>query len=169
MNGSKRSLKISILAILSLALCLGVTASFAGTSNQEKTSATPGKTFAQKLLDNATAKHPELTGLEMAATAPGGVCKTIAATEAKELGEKCDKDEFTALRTGKPFVEKEEDGFDITLPLHDAAGKLVGTLGMDFKPEPGQQESEVVARAQQIADELAKQISSKAKLFEPAK
>jgi len=158
------------LSVIALALCAWVTPSWAGRPlNEEKKGALKqGKTFAQRLVDEAVTKHPELTGLEMSATPPGKqTCVTIAATEAKELGEKCDEDEFAAMRTGKPFVEKEEEGFDITLPLHDATGKMIGTVGMDFKPEPGQQELDVVKRAQQIAGELEKQISSKAKLFEP--
>lgn len=169
--GSRKTIGLSVIA---LALCSWVTPSWAGKPlNEEKKGALKqGKTFAQRLVDEAATKHPELTGLEMSATPPGKqACVTIAATEAKELGEKCDNDEFTALKTNKPFVEKEKEGgkevYDITMPLHDAAGKMIGTLGMDFKPEPGQQELDVVKRAKQIAGELEKQISSKAKLFEP--
>jgi hypothetical protein len=134
------------------------------------TNAAPqGKTLAQTLVDDAFAKHHELTGLEVSATPPAKrACVTIAATEVKGLGEKCDEDEFTAMRTGKPFVEKERDGWDITTPLHDASGRMIGALGIDFKREPGQQESGVVARARQITNEIEKQIPSKAKLFEPA-
>ena len=40
---------------------------------------------------------------------------------------------------------------------------------MDFKPEPGQQESGVVEQAKRIAAELEKRIPSREKLFEPAK
>ena len=68
---------------------------------------------------------------------------------------------------GKPFAEKEEDGFDVTVPLHDATGKLIGAVRMDFKPEPGQQEPGVIERAIQITRELEKQIPSKAALFQP--
>ena len=125
------------------------------------------KIFAQKLVETAIAKHPELSGMELAVTPPGQSCRTIAATEAKDLGEKCDEDEFTAMGTGKPFAEKEEDGFDIAVPVRDATGKLIGTVGMDFKPEPGQQEPGVIERAKRITHELEEQIPSKAALFEP--
>jgi hypothetical protein len=104
----------------------------------------------------------------MSATPPGQqACETIAASEAKDVGEKCDDDEFKAMESGKPFVEKEPEGFDITLPLHDASGKMIGTLGMDFKPEAGQQEASVVERATQIAREIEKQIPSSEGLFKP--
>jgi len=131
------------------------------------------KIFAQQLVEQAMAKHPEVSGVELSSTPPGKRCVTIASTEAKDLGEKCDNDEFTALKTNKPFVEKEKEGgkevYDITVPLHDAAGKLIGTVGLDFKPEPGQQESKVVELAQQVVREMETQIPSKAKLFELTK
>ena len=131
------------------------------------------KIFAQQLVEQGMAKHPEVSGVELSSTSPGKPCVTIASTEAKDLGERCDKDEFTALKTNKPFVEKEKEGgkevYDITMPLHDAAGELIGTVGLDFKPEPGQQESRVVEVAQQVLREMETQIPSKAKLFEPTK
>lgn len=134
--------------------------------------AKPGKIFAQQLVEEAMAKHPEVSGVELSSTPPGKPCVTIASTEAKDLGEKCDNDEFTAIKTNKPFVEKEKEGgkevFDITMPLHDAAGKVIGTIGMDFKPEPGQERSKVVNRAEEIVHEFEKQIPSKARLLERA-
>ena len=133
-------------------------------------SANAAEIRAQKVVAEIKAAHPEITGLELAATrsAQEG-CKTIAATEVKEIGEKCDKDEFTAMKTNQPFVEQEKDEFDATLPIHDSAGKIIGTVGMDFKAGPGQTKETVVRQAQQIASELEKRITSKEQLFEPAK
>ena len=125
---------------------------------------------AQKVVLEIKAAHPEITGLGLAATrSEQEGCKTIAATEVKEIGEKCDKDEFTAMKTNQPFVEKEKDEFDATLPIHDAAGKIIGTLGIDFKTGPGQTKETVTRQAKQIASELEKRITSKEQLFEPAK
>ena len=72
--------------------------------------------FAQKVVEEIKAAHPEITGLEVAAIKPGKGCQTIAATEAKEIGQKCDKDELTARKTNQPFVEQEKTEFDVTLP-----------------------------------------------------
>jgi hypothetical protein len=125
---------------------------------------------AQKVVTEVKAAHPEITGLELAATrSEQEGCKTIAATEVKEIGEKCDKDEFTAMKTNQPFVEKEKDEFDATLPIHDAAGKIIGTVGMDFKAGPGQTIETVTRQAKKIVSELEKRITSKEQLFEPAK
>jgi len=126
------------------------------------------KIMAQKLVEEVKAAHPEITGLELAATRTGQGCKTIAATEAKEIGEKCDKDELMATKTNKPFVEKEKDEFDVTLPIHDPAGKVIGTAGMDFKVA-GQTKESVTSQALLIAADLEKRITSKEQLFERAK
>ena len=125
---------------------------------------------AQKAVTEVKAAHPEITGLELAATrSEQEGCKTIAATEVREIGEKCDKDEFTAMKTNQPFVEKEKDEFDATVPFHDSAGKIIGAVGMDFKAGPGQTIETVTRQAKQIASELEKRITSKQQLFEPAK
>jgi hypothetical protein len=112
---------------------------------KQKTSAR--KVFAQQLLDRAMSNHPEVTQLELAVRSAGG-CSTIAASDPKGIGERCDHDELEAMRTGESVVEKEGDVFDVTVPLHDMAGKIIGTVGMDFKIEPGVQRLNVVTRQQ---------------------
>jgi len=125
------------------------------------------KTFAQALVEGTAAKHPELEGIGLATTPPDGQdCVTIADTDAKELGDKCDKGELDVMKTGKSTVEKEGDGYDVTVPLH-VSGKTIGIIGMDFKLD--QQEAGLLDRAKVIAKEVEDQIPSKAKLFEPAK
>jgi hypothetical protein len=123
--------------------------------------------FAQVLVESTVAKHVELAGLELATTPPDGHdCTTIAATDVKEMGDKCDKGELAVMKTGKPTVEKESDGYDVTLPLH-VSGKTIGIIGMDFKLD--QKESGLVDRANVIAKEVEDQIPAKSKLFEAAK
>jgi len=69
------------------------------------------KTQAQNLVDLITQAHLEISGLELSATPPDDdTCVTIAATEARDLGEKCDEDEATALRTLKPFCGTRSGG-----------------------------------------------------------
>lgn len=150
-----------------------ISALVAGTLLNAQAASAPNKIFAQGLVEQTLASHPELDGVELASTPLHKTqCMTIAATETKELGEKCDKDEFTAMKTNRPFVEKEvENGkevYDVTVPIHDSAGKIIATAGIDFKPKPGQQQSEIEQGAQQIAQELEAKIKTKAKLFEAA-
>jgi hypothetical protein len=127
------------------------------------------KNQAQKLVDKTMRTHPEVTGLELSA-APAGQknCVTIAATETGDMGQPCDEDEHAALKTLKPFVEHEADGYDVTAPLHDATGELVGVLGIDFKPETGQTDAEILKLTARLLREMEQQISSKAFLLQPA-
>jgi len=128
-----------------------------------------GTTNAQQLVNSTVRKNADIAGLEISATPAGKTtCVTIAATEAKDLGEKCDEDEFAALKTGKPYVEKEADGYDVTAPLHDESGKLVGTIGIDFKLQSGQTDASILQRTSEILKQLESQIPSKEFLFQSA-
>jgi len=42
---------------------------------------------------------------------------------------------------------------ELTLPVHDAGGKIIATAGIDFKPWPDQAEAWVTERSEQIAKE----------------
>src|SRR5262249_57936354 len=94
--------KGTVLAFAGLLSCL---VPIATEAQPRQSSAT--RIYAQKLAEETLAAHSELVGLELAATPPTkSQCVTIASSEAKGIGEKCDKDEFTAMKTNKPFVEK---------------------------------------------------------------
>src|SRR5438270_13063614 len=122
---------------------------------------------AQKMLDEVKAAHPEITSLELAARTSAG-CQTIAATEAKEIGQKCDKDELTAWKMNRPFVEQEKDEFDATMPVHDSSGKVVATAGMDFKAEAGRTKETVTRDAHKIIAELERRIALEPAVLAPA-
>jgi hypothetical protein len=126
--------------------------------------------MAQQLVDRFVRAHPELAAVELAITT-NGRCRTIAATAPEDVGEKCDADELTPIRTGQPDVEApttQDPVYDITQALHDAAGHLIGAAGMDLKPEAGPTRAAVLARAGALLRALEAQIPSKAKLLEPA-
>jgi len=164
---SIRILKVSLLALSILGVSLFVVA-----SRSQTRAKTAPKIYAQKLVEEILSTHAGLTALELAATPPGKKqCVNIASNETKGIGEKCDKDEFTAMKTDKPFVEKEKENgkevYDVTIPVHDANGKIIATAGIDFKPEPNQSEAQVTERSHQIAKEIESKLKSKAKLFEP--
>jgi hypothetical protein len=158
---------LPVLVALLLFLC-----TVAGNSQTTATSAS--RIYAQKLVEDTLAAHSELIGFELAATPPGKTqCVTIASNETKGIGEKCDKEEFTAIKTNKPFVEKEKENgkevYDVTIPIHDAKGKIIATAGIDFKPAPNQSDAQVTEQSQQIAKELESKVKSKEKLFESAR
>jgi hypothetical protein len=126
--------------------------------------------YAQQLVDRLVAAHQEVKAVELAVGSLDD-CKTVAATDRKDIGERCDDDELGPMRTGTPTVEpptSDDPVYDITQALHDSAGRLIGAVGMDLIPEPGQDEAAMVARARAILRELEALIPSRRRLLGPA-
>ena len=99
-----------------------------------------------------------------------GTCKTIAATDPKDVGERCDDDEIGPMRTGEPDVgapTRDDPVYDITQALHDATGRLIGAVGMDIKPMAGQDRAAALVVARRLLRELEARIPSMHRLFEP--
>ena len=130
------------------------------------------KIYAQKVVNETLAAHPEIMGLEISAVHPKkNECTTIASDEELGIGEKCDQDEFEVMKTDKPFADKTtehgKEFFDVNVPVHDANGKVVAIIGVDFKPDPKQTAAQATDAAQQIAKEIEAKVSSIDKLYEP--
>jgi len=126
------------------------------------------KAFAQKLVDDLAARHPGLVRIGLHLTPPQSSENILVASNVSEkIGQRSDSEDLKAMQSGKAVVLKEGDNFDVTLPLHDATGKIIGAIGLTFKPRRGEQETDAVKRAQDMAHELERQIPSKAKLFAP--
>lgn len=125
------------------------------------------KTRAQRLVEDTLKKHPEVGEVGIAVRTSRG-CRTIASTDKSDVGEACEKDDIEPMRTGKPFVERERDGYgDVSVPLRDVQGRIVGSLGVSFKHAPGQTRAKVVEAAEKISKEMSIHIASKAALFQP--
>ena len=125
---------------------------------------------AQNVVDDVAARHPEITMIELlAARSESDTCRTVAATDPREVGRKCDEDALALMKGDKIAVDKEREGFDVALPLHDASGAVIALAGLTFKATPGQTRAAVVRQAQQIAAELEKRLPSRRRLFEPSK
>jgi hypothetical protein len=121
------------------------------------------RSLAQKIIDDAHRKHPDAAELGIAIVASKG-CLTIASTDKTDIGEKCEAEDAEPIRTGKPQVEKEGKNLDVTLPLHDAAGAVVGSVGIELAQKPGEVQADTVKHAQEIAREMEQGIRSKAAL-----
>ena len=125
---------------------------------------------AQNVVDDIAARHPELRMLEIAATRPDtGECRTIAATTVKAVGRKCDGDELALMKSDKVAVDKEKEGFDATVPLHDGSRAVIAIANMTFRAVQGQSRATIIRQAQHIAAELEKRLTTPRKFFEPAR
>ena len=162
-----QSSKLGFLVLSVLLATLCATAASAQTSQLP----TP-KIFAQKIVNETLAAHPELQGLEIsAAFAKKNDCTTLASDEAKGIGEKCDQDEYDVMKSNKPFVDLAEDNgtkfYDVNIPIHDATGKIVAIVGIDFKPDPKQTAAQASEQAEKIAKEIEAKVPTRDKLYEP--
>ena len=133
-------------------------------------SAARGRTLAQTLVDELAARHPELVRIGLHLTPLNALDNVIVASNVPaKIGNKSDPEDLTAIESRKPVVLREGKNFDITLPLYDAAGNLIGAIGLTFKPAEHEKESSALERARRAARELQRLIPSKAKLFESGK
>ena len=130
-------------------------------------SASSSGIYAQRLVDELGARHPELVRIGMHVRPPNKSDNIIIACNVFErIGRKSDPEDLKAMKSGQPVVLKEDGNIDVTLPLHDAAGKAIGAIGLTFKPLPGEQSEGAARRAQAIAHEIEMRIASTSQLFE---
>jgi len=114
-----------------------------------------GEILAQKLVDDLTAKHPGLVRVAMHLTPLNRSDIIIVACNiTARIGKKSDPEDLTAMRTGKAVVLERGGNFDVTLPMRTASGKVIGALGLTFKPQANEQEPAAVERAKKMASEL---------------
>jgi hypothetical protein len=130
-------------------------------------SSSADRIYAQRLVDELAARHPELVRIGMHVTPPNKPDNIIIACNMSDrIGLKSDPEDLKAMKSGQPVVLKEGGNFDVTLPLHDAAGKAIGAIGLTFRSLPGEQSEGAARRAQAMAHEIEKQIASTNQLFE---
>jgi len=122
--------------------------------------------LAQKLVDEALAKHPQILLIAIHA-APPGHKNLIVASNFGRIGKIGDEDDMRCIRTGKSNLEISEKGdhFEDELILQDAKGMTIGALGVVFNYKAGDDKASMEKIAAQTRDEMKAQISSHSKLF----
>lgn len=123
--------------------------------------------FAQKLVDEALAKHSEPLIIAVHAGAPK---YDIIASNFGRIGKLGDEDDMRCIHTGKPNLEVNKEGnhFEDELPLRDKSGKIIGALGVVFRYKVGDDKVSLQKVAEQIQAEMQKQIPNAGRLFGPA-
>ena len=125
--------------------------------------------YAQKLVDETIAKHPELRQLGLHTTPPNSSQSIIIAiSDKKKIGKKSDPDDLDVMKTGKPTAELMEKKaiYDLGFPLLDQSGAIIGTAVLEMKLSAENTKEGALRRGKIIQEELQKQIPSKEKLFE---
>jgi hypothetical protein len=119
--------------------------------------------FAQSLVNQLHSAHPEFSEIGISAVIPGEGCYGLASTDKTDIGEKCESDDVVPLHTGRASIGTEGKNLDISLPLHDASGKMVGVIGIETAP--GANRAATLSNVRTAVRKIEQQIPSKAKLI----
>jgi hypothetical protein len=127
--------------------------------------------LAQKLVDDAKAAHSNVVTMGIHAKRPNSADYVIIAhTNHTSVGHKSEGADLVTLRTGEPDGPNALPGgvYDVGIPLHDRAGKMVGFLATHLRPDTTARDpkAEVLKTAFRLRDELAKHIPSAGALFQ---
>ncbi len=129
----------------------------------------PTNTYAQHLLDDALAKHPEVVIMAMHVTPPNYPDNVIIASNIGRIGKKADDDDLGVIKTGEPRLEVNTTGdrFEDELVLQDVSGDTIGALGVVFPYKSSDDKAKFVQQAEQIRSELRRRTTNAANLVEP--
>ena len=131
--------------------------------------AADNKIYAQKLVNETMAAHPELLVLGLHATAPGQSDQRMIASNLDRIGKKDDDDDVGVATEHKTICApnlKETFKFEVLMPMKDARGEVLNAaIGFVFKYKAGDDEVKMHARAVAIRDELAAKLPSFDALF----
>ncbi|MDE2449820.1 MAG: hypothetical protein KGO22_12660 [Gammaproteobacteria bacterium] len=130
----------------------------------------PLASYAQHIVDEELAKHRDVMILAIHATTPKNSDPEILASNIGRIGKKADDDDMRVVRDGKTNLEVNKDlmRYEVELPLNDVSGQRIGALGVVFPLTAHTNQKARHAEAISIRDEIARQITSPAKLVEPS-
>jgi TonB-dependent siderophore receptor len=123
--------------------------------------------YAQSLVDDTLARHPELEVMTVRSRTPRtGDAYVIIASNIGRIGKPADPEELAVLQDGASHSEVDEKGRRVewVLPLLDAAGARVGILVLVFPYGVTTPSASLARQAEQIAAELRARIPTAAAL-----
>ena len=125
--------------------------------------------YAQKLVDEALAKHPEIILIAIHAKPPGHQ-NLIVASNFGRIGKIGDEDDLRCIETGKSNLELNSTGkhFEDELILLDRSGKTIGALGVVYNYKPGDDKAALAKMAEEVRDEMKTKLPNEDALFGPA-
>lgn len=137
--------------------------------------APPGRLLAQKLVDEAMAKHSELLSLTLHGIPPGTTVHTMFAGSFPErIGNADDPDDIEAQENGLTILDpalRHDNKFVVFVPLRDVSGQRIGTAVIVFKKAAAHPHTDLqyYEMALQVRKELQKGTPSFEALFRPAR
>ena len=131
------------------------------------THATDNHIYAQKLVTEIMAAHPDLVAAGLHCVPTGGDKQAIIASTLDVICKPSDpEDVLHGATTIVPSHKAPKLG--VMLPLLDHRGKEIGSLALQFKYQSGEDQVKYLAEATAIRDHVAQQIPDLGDLFNPA-
>ncbi len=126
----------------------------------------PLNSYAQQLVDETLARHPDVLILAIHATTPLNADPEILGSNIGRIGKPADSDDMRVVRDGKTNLEINTslDRYEVELPLKDASGARIGALGVVFVLPPHADLKAKHREAIRIRNALARRIPSAAAL-----
>jgi hypothetical protein len=139
-----------------------------------------GRIYAQQLIDEIMAAHPELISATLHGVPPGqkDTYTMFAGSFPDRIGNADDPDDIDISKKGITIVDprwhRPNDTvrkFVMMLPLRDASGENVGEIVLAYKnpPDSGKTEKDFFLAATALRNSLQTKIPAYAALFQPAK
>jgi hypothetical protein len=156
-------MKTSLRFLLLAAVVLGCTVLRAADAPKYGLAA-DNKIRAQQIVNELMAGNPHLVAAGLHCVAPGSDRQAIIASSLNVIGKPSDpEDVLHGATTIAPSTKAPKLG--IMLPLHDKAGKEIGSLALQFKYQAGEDQVKFFAEATAIRDRVAQGIPALADLF----
>ncbi|WP_108472304.1 MULTISPECIES: YncE family protein [Rhodanobacter] len=130
---------------------------------------TTAPNYAQHLVDETLAAHPDIAIMAMHVTPPKQTVNVIIASNIGRIGKPADSDDMGVVNTGKPVLEvnKEGDHFEVEVPLKDVTDDTVGALSIVYPYAAGDDKAALAKKAEVVRDQLRRRISNVANLTQP--
>jgi hypothetical protein len=153
------------MAALMLAAALSL-----GAQTNDAAAPKPG-TYAQKLVDQELAKHPDVVILVFHVISKDGADYPIIASNIGRYGKKADEDDLRVIKTGKPNLEVNATGnhFEVEMALRDASNKTLGAIAVVYNYKNGDDKAALHKKAEMVRAEVEKNKLSLDKLLADAK
>lgn len=143
---------------------------FAAVAQVSHTAPEKPHTFAQKLVDEELAKHPDIVILVFHVVNKDESDYPIIASNIGRYGKKADEDDLRVIQTGKPNLEVNAAGnhFEVEMALHDASQRTLGAIAVVYNYKNGDSKEALQKKAESVRAEVERQIPSLDKLLEAA-
>jgi hypothetical protein len=131
--------------------------------------AVPTQTYAQALVEQSLARHPQVVILALHAQPPQVKNNVIVASNIGRIGKAADEDDMHVVTSGEAKLEFNESGdrYEVEQTLLDVSGSVIGAVGVVFPYKKGQDTGPLQKEAAQVRDEISRRISNVSNLVQP--